>query len=147
MYLKSQLNFCFNFNFSGICFIFNFNFNFSGMVAVCAGCDSYYPWNALIVSSGSGFVYLVKKNLKHVFCFALCVVNICLPRGWLTPGFIYLVNFCLKNVFFLSFMFCKYLPSKRFKRGIVNLVTIFEKKPCKSAIINLGYARSLLQMR
>ncbi len=76
MYLKSQLNFCFNFNFSGICFIFNFNFNFSGMVAVCAGCDSYYPWNALIVSSGSGFVYLVKTNLKHVFVFCfVCFFN------------------------------------------------------------------------
>jgi len=37
---------------------------FSGMVSVCAGCDSYYPWSAAIVSSISGLVYLIFSHLS-----------------------------------------------------------------------------------
>ncbi len=42
------------------------------MVSICAGCDSYYPWSAAIVSSISGVVYLVSisptiyKQLLHI---------------------------------------------------------------------------------
>ena len=30
---------------------------------MCAGCDSYHPWSAVIVSSISGLVYIIFSNL------------------------------------------------------------------------------------
>ena len=39
------------------------NILLSGMVAVCAGCDAYYPWVAAALGSLSGVVYLLASLL------------------------------------------------------------------------------------